>query len=332
MPNSEFILTIMLSLAQGESAKKSETMQTSYAWRWQRNDFFCPTCYLLGYDSDEDGNMVVEPEGAKTVRAIFTIYLAGMTAADIARTLTDLGRPTGKSKPFWTGSSVMNVIRNERYCGDVIGQKTYTVNFLEHKKAKNRGRKWLHYMSDHHEGIVSREEYIRALLMSEANRSSKYFNPDYELRVIHEGLLSGFIPINCAIGGYDAGHYLGACANVEPVSAQRKVEIVNIEGAEVVRSQEFCGHAVAAVTLSAKAFSFSKECTRMLTDTEYVELLLHPQEKLLAIREACPDNKNAIPWRSGYVSSAAFMPVLFDLCGWYGEWKYRTPAVCLTKK
>lgn len=332
MPNCEFILTIMLSLAQGESTKKSETMQTSYEWRYQRNDYFCPTNYLLGYETNEDGDIVVEPEGAKTVRAIFTMYLAGTSASAIARTLTELTRPTAKNNLIWSGGSVMNIIRNEKYCGDIIGQKTYTVDCLEHRKAKNRGQKWLHYMANHHEAIISREEYIRALLMSGGNRSSRYFNPSYEIRIISEGLLRGFIPINCAFGGYDAGHYMGACDTIEPFLKHRKVEVLHIEGCEVARAQEFGEFGTALVTISSKSFSFNRECVSLLPKTEYAELLIHPNERLLAVRKTTADNQNAIPWCAGPVSSAVFMPILYSICGWNPNWKYKTEAVCLVKK
>jgi len=89
---------------------------------------------------------------------------------------------------------------------------------------------------------------------------------------------------------------------------------------------------VAAITMSAKGFSISAECIYMLPNTEYVEILIHPKERLLSIRKSDSSNRNAIPWKTGYISSAAFMPVLYDLCGWYGEWKYRALAICLTKK
>ena len=331
MPNCEFILTIMLSLAQGESAKKSESMITSYEWRYNRDDYFCPTTYLLGYETDDDGNMVVEPEGAKTVRAIYTMYLAGKSATEIARTLTNMERPTGKNNLIWSSGSVMNVIRNEKYCGDIFGQKSFVVDFLEHKRAKNEGQKWIHYMANHHEPIVTRDEHVRALLMSKANRSSQHFNPAYEMRVIHEGLLSGFIPINCAFGGYDAGHYLCASDSVAPAKRRRKAEIVYIEGCELMREQEFCAPTTPSVTVSAKSFTFNKECVSLLHEAEYAEILIHPAERLLAIRKVNAENKNAIPWRAGTVSSAIFMPVLYELCGWNNTWKYRAPAVCLTK-
>ena len=332
MPNCEFILTIMLSLAQGESAKKSESMITSYEWRYNRDDYFCPTRFLLGYDTDDDGNMIIEPDGAKTIRAIYTMYLAGTSASEIARTLTKLGRPTGKDNLTWSSGSVMNVIRNEKYCGDIFGQKTFVVDFLEHKRAKNEGQKWIHYMADHHEGIITRDEYVRALLMSKANRNSRHFNPDYEMRVIHEGLLTGFIPVNCAFGGYDAGHYLAASGSVESAAHRKDIEIINIGGCELAREEEFWNASSPSVTVSAKSFSFNKECLFLLPGAEYVEILIHPCERILAVRKTNRDNKNAILWGIGTVSSAVFMPILYDLCGWHPNWKYRVQAVCLAKK
>ncbi|GHV32173.1 resolvase [Clostridia bacterium] len=331
MPNSEFLLTIMLSLAQGESTKKSESMLTSYEWRYNRDDYFCPTKYLLGYDTDDDGNMVIEPDGAKTVRAIFTLYLAGNSASDIAHTLTELQRPTGKNNLVWSSSSVMNVIRNEKYCGDVLAPKSRVVDVLEHIRSKNKGQEDFFYSQNHHPAIVSREEYIRALILSKSNRRSCHFNPDYEMRVISEGLLTGFIPINCAFGGYDAGHYMSASDAIVPALKLAKSEVAFIEGCEIARAQEF-ESGVALATISSKAFSFNKECVDLLPKTEYVELLIHPNERLLAVRKTTADNRNAIPWASGSVSSAVFMPMLFELCGWCDYWRYRTEAVCLAKR
>ena len=332
MPNCEFILTIMLSLAQGESAKKSESMITSYEWRYNRDDYFSPTIYLLGYDTDENGDMIIEPEGAKTVRAIYTMYLSGMSASEIARTLTQLGRPTGRNNLVWSSGSVMNIIRNEKYCGDIFGQKSFVVDFLEHKRAKNEGQKWIHYKADHHEGIVTRDEHVRALLMSRANRNSRHFNPAYEMRVVHEGLLTGFIPINCAFGGYDAEHYLYASSLVSPAQYQRKAEVLYIEGCEIAREHELCDVTAPTVTISVGSFSVSKECASLLPNTKYAEVLIHPSERLVAVRKASADNKDAIPWKAGAVSCAAFMPILYTLCGWNLNWRYRTPAVCLAKK
>jgi len=84
--------------------------------------------------------------------------------------------------------------------------------------------------------------------------------------------------------------------------------------------------------LSAKSLRFNKECAALLPGTESVELLIHPGERLLAVRKADAHNKNAISWDASSVSSAAFMPILFELCGWHTGWSYRSPAVCLARK
>jgi hypothetical protein len=68
-----------------------------------------------------------------------------------------------------------------------------------------------------------------------------------------------------------------------------------------------------------------------MRDAEYAEILIHPSERLLAIRKVNADNKNAIPWKAGAISSAIFMPILYELCRWNSKWKYRTPAACLAK-
>jgi hypothetical protein len=151
------------------------------------------------------------------------------------------------------------------------------------------------------------------------------------MRVISEGLLTGFIPINCAFGGYDAGHYMRASEAIVPALKLAKPEVAFIEGCEIARAQEF-ESGVALATISSKAFSFNKECVDLLPKTEYVELLVHPNERLLAVRKTSVDNRNAIPWVAGSVSSAVFMPMLFELCGWCDYWRYRTEAVCLAKR
>ena len=206
------------------------------------------------------------------------------------------------------------------------------MDVLEHIRARNEGHEDFFYMQNHHAGIVSREEYVRALIMSKSNRNSRYFNPSYEMRVIKQGLLSGFIPINCSFGGYDAGHYMGVCDAAPKPEIPRKAEVIHIEGCEIARAQEFGDYGVALTTISPKTFNFNKECTRLLPKTEYVELLIHPIERLLAVRKTTADNRNAIPWEAGAVSSAGFMPTLYELCGWCDHWKYRAEAVCLVKR
>ena len=322
----EFRLTQYASFSQNESVVRSERMEWSYSKRYGNKQFPCPTESLLGYDKDEYGKMAIEPEGAKTVRLIYALYNSGVSQVQIAHMLTNLGRPTGKGNYLWSSSSVGGIIKNERHCGHIFGQKTFTVDRLTHETRKNIGQRQGYYEANHHPGIVTEDEHLRALILTKANHASPYFNPHYTIQVIRQGLLSGFIPINCAFGGYDAGHYVGAevAANVPEIAME--IEIAEIDGCQIVRPQEFEHARLAAVTITNKGFTFNTDCVNKMVAMQYVEILLHPTERLLAIRKANPKNDNAVELSPNTVSASLFCKVLFDLMGWRKKWRYKVVA------
>ena len=124
--NSEMILTILSSTAQEESHIKSEIMNASIEMRFSRGIFLTPV--LLGYDLDENGNLVVNESEALTVRLCFFMYLFGYSTSEIAETMVKLGRRTKRGNEKWTAKTVLGVLQNERHCGDVLAHKTYTPN------------------------------------------------------------------------------------------------------------------------------------------------------------------------------------------------------------
>ena len=102
--------------------------------RFRRGIFLTPP--LLGYDKDENGDLVINEEEAKTVRLIFFSYLYGYSAQKIADALTELERLTKRGNEVWSAGSVLQILTNERYCGDVLARKTFTPNYLNHKSKK----------------------------------------------------------------------------------------------------------------------------------------------------------------------------------------------------
>ncbi len=124
--NSEMSLSFIATLAQEESHTKSEIMNASIEMRFKRGIFLTPK--LLGYDHDEDGNLVINEDEANTVRLIFFSYLYGYSSQQIADALTELERLTKKGNQFWSAGSVLQILSNERYCGDVLARKTFTPN------------------------------------------------------------------------------------------------------------------------------------------------------------------------------------------------------------
>ena len=134
--NSEMSLSFIATLAQEESHSKSEIMNASIEMRFKRGIFLTPA--LLGYDQDDDGNLVINDQEAEIVRLIFFMYLYGYTCKQIAETLTELNCRTKRGNVRWSPTGVMQILQNERHCGDVLARKTFTPNYLDHKSKKNR--------------------------------------------------------------------------------------------------------------------------------------------------------------------------------------------------
>ena len=335
---NETLLTIIAAFAENESRTKSESMLWSLEKRFSNKKFLFPTDSLLGYQK-VDGKILIEPEGAKTVRLIYNLYLAGYSSSHIAAILTSMGRPTGKGNLHWSSSSVSNILKNERYCGDIVAQKTYTKDFLKHEVAQNRGQKQIYYLPKHHEGIVTQEEHTKALLLLSSNHNSNRVNASYTLTVVREGLLSGFIPINRGFGGYNAANYIQATQNAEAEEKERVIKIIDFPGCQVVRMEDFNHSKLASLNISRKTLTFNKECITKLPDTEYAEILLHPTEKILAVRPTNENSPNAVKWlrikknkvQVNNVACAAFTNILYELMGWPKKWKFKLMALCLNK-
>ena len=328
---NKVILTVLAMFAELDSELKSGSVRFGLQVIFDRGDYLCPTQNLLGYKKDGKYRMVIEPQGAKTVRLIYDLFLSGYSKKEIASILTELALPTAKGNLVWSTAAVSGICRNERYCGDIIMQKSYTVSFLTHQTRRNVGQRRLYYEPEHHEGIVSREEHARALLLLKANHESPFFNHEYEIKVIKRGLLAGFIPMNPAFGGYDAGHYLGALVMAQIRQIDIESEVAYITGAKRVRRELFGGKDTAVVTISSHGLLFNTGCVSLLKNTEYVEVLLHPGERLLAVRGCGRRNKNVVPWSGKAIPAKELSGVLFDLMGWRKSWKYKSTANCFTK-
>lgn len=123
----ELLLTIMSSLAQEESRSISENRTWGQRKRFADGKVTVPFQFFLGYDRGPDGNLVVNPEQAVIVKRIYSMFLQGMSYHGIARTLTSAGIPTPGVKEKWSISTVRSILSNEKYKGDALLQKSYTL-------------------------------------------------------------------------------------------------------------------------------------------------------------------------------------------------------------
>lgn len=243
-----------------------------------------------------------------------------------------------RAKTKWSSVSVRNILKNERYCGDIVAQKTFTKSYITHDHEVNKGQKQVYYSADHHESIISRDDYIQSLLLLSSNRNSNRLDVGYTLTVIKEGMLKGFVPINRAHGGYKVPHFVKASKSAYDDDAENRVAgaVFNLPGYEVARIQEFANGDKAKMTLSNKWLRFNTSCIRKMPNVEYVEILLHPIDRLIAVRPCSENNPNAILWKKVYknrlqsthVSSATFANLLYELMGWKDEWQIEIVANC----
>ena len=339
-PKSEMVLSFMATLAQEESHTKSEIMNASIEMRFRRGIFLTPI--LLGYDHDEDGNLVINEEEAKIVKLIFMMYLNGCTCQEIADTLTELGCMTKKGNTVWSPGSILQILQNERHCGDVLAHKTYTPNYLNHKSKKNMQNRPQYRKRNHHEAIISRDDFIAVQrLISNAKYGNKGLLP--ELKVIPEGVLKGFVSINPRWAGFKEDDYINASASVYNGTEQASTSSAPVEvqsgdfglrGYEIARSQFFDSTDRITVTFSQGDIRFSCPAVRRLEST-LVELLMHPQKQILAVRTAGKECRNAMQWskkKSGIsfprgISGTAFLPTLYSLLGWKDDCRYRITGI-----
>ena len=157
----ELLLTIMSSLAQEESRSISEN--TTWGQRKRFSDGKVSLAYstFLGYTKgpDDDHPLVIVEEEAKIVRRIYREFLYGSTPGGIAKGLTKDGVPTPAGKAKWSDSTVASILANEKYKGDALLQKKFTVDFLTKKLKLNEGEVPQYYISKSHEAIIAEEEW-----------------------------------------------------------------------------------------------------------------------------------------------------------------------------
>lgn len=155
----ELLITIMSSLAQEESRSISENVTWGQRKRFADGKINIPYKNFLGYEKGEDGLPKIVEKEAKIIRLIYRMFLEGKTPSFIANYLTVQGIPTPAKKTVWQPSTVLSILKNEKYKGDAVLQKTFTVDFLTKKKKINEGEVQQYYIENSHPAIIPPETY-----------------------------------------------------------------------------------------------------------------------------------------------------------------------------
>ena len=159
--DGELMLTVLSSFAQAESKNVSDNLKWRYRRKFQNGELAINAVRFLGYDKNKQGELVINPAQAEVVKRIFEAALAGQGSFVIARQLNEEGVATvagGK----WHSSTVLGILKNEKYRGDAKLQKTYRKDHLGKKKCRNHGEVDSFYIENNHPPIISGDMWEEA--------------------------------------------------------------------------------------------------------------------------------------------------------------------------
>lgn len=334
---SEMILAVMAAAAQEESKTKSNAMNWSLENRFKKGKFLTPV--LLGYDHDDEGNLIVNQQESMTVKMMFYMYLSGFPVKEIAEILTELGRKTKLGNTKWSATTVRSILQNERHCGNVLSWKTFTYDFWEHKKRKNNMDKPQVLKVNHHEAIISHEIFNATQVKLASDKYIRKGIPLPALEVIEDGALKGYVSVNRLWCGFTVQDYNDASKSVydnatkedSTDSEKMLTDQFSLDGYQIVRSQFFSSPSKPAMTIAKGKVRFNSSCLKKFKTVEYVELLLNPVEKCIAVRPCSPDNPNAIRWAklkdSKWIvspkSCSGFAGPLYEIMKWQSDCGYK---------
>ena len=154
---SEIYLTWFSAFAQAESESLSQNVTMGKRRLYKEGKCSFQYKHFIGYRRGADGQPEVDPEGAKTIEHIYYGFLAGKTPAQLKTELEQKNIRSPSGNATWSKATIQNILRNEKYAGDVLLQKTFTADFLTKKVKKNRGELAQYYVTDNHPAIIPRE-------------------------------------------------------------------------------------------------------------------------------------------------------------------------------
>ena len=344
--NTEFMLSFLATFAQEESVKKSEAMNWSLQQRFKDGKLLTPA--PLGYDRQKDAAghyikyapLLLNEAEARIVRFIYDAYLSGWSQEQIAEFLKDIGGQTKTGSTEWTNSAVAYILTNERYCGNVLTWKTFTADLYEHKHRKNRQDRDQYLWRDRHPAIISVEKFEAVQSLIE-NRKHHVHGTLPAFHVIDEGIFRGYIPINHHWVNDDPNIYYDISNSVTKVLKVRTIDkksfsAFDLTGYQVVRSQfTQVRYEGPSVTIANNRISFNLFCMKKFEDVGYIQLLLHPAERKIAIRPCKERDTHSIRWRpnpqrpiySKTLNCQHFGNALFTIMEWDPEYIYRVRGI-----
>lgn len=198
---NNLLIALLSALAEMESQQKSEAIKAGIRWRMAEGIYKFSVHNTLGFYRDHFGRLVIEPTEARIVEYIYESCLEGAAPAEIAAALTEQGIKSPMGNDSWPPSTVRSILRNEKYCGDALMQKTYTKDFRTHKSVKNTDLN-MYFKENHHTAIIKKEDWLKVQKLLTEKRGTP---PKAKLRLLgtrfivnrlKDGLFKGYLIVD----------------------------------------------------------------------------------------------------------------------------------------
>ncbi len=158
-PNIEVVMSLYSGVAEEESRSISENVKWSNKKRFEKGIHHMNTNNILGYTKDSEGNIIIDEKQAIIVRTIYDLYIQGYGSRKIKDHLESKGYLTIKGNRVWSKSTIMGILRNEKYIGDALLQKTFKPSYQSNKRLINSGQMPQYYVENSHPAIISKTQF-----------------------------------------------------------------------------------------------------------------------------------------------------------------------------
>ena len=183
----ELLITILSSQAQEESRNISENVKWGLKRKYEKGEMLVRR--MFGYGKSTDGQLYIIPEEAEVVRLIYGKYLEGESLNSIARILKEKGIKTIRGNTEWNVNSIRTILINEKYIGDAMAQKTFTIDYLTKTRKENQGELQKYYVENTHEAIIPREVFYK--VQEKLHQRANIYKKSSKLKTESKGKHSG---------------------------------------------------------------------------------------------------------------------------------------------
>lgn len=221
---NNLLIALLSALAEMESQQKSEAIKAGIRWRMAEGIYKFSVQNTLGFYRDHFGRLVIEPTEAQIVKYIYESCLDGASPSEIAAALTEQGVKSPMGKDTWLPGTVRNILKNEKYCGDALMQKTYTKDYRTHRSVKNTDLN-MYFKENHHTAIIKKEDWLKVQNLLAAGHSTakkaklRLLDNRFIVTRIKDGLFKGYLIVDSRWSFADRQEFMKMIQ--EPQTAQK---------------------------------------------------------------------------------------------------------------